>query len=75
MPSVQLRTLRGKVDYEVEQQVRELVMAYNALDQQVQAQAQRVAASPSSAQVQQALTDLAARLDALTQRVQALETP
>ena len=71
---VQLRSLTGQVPYNIEQQVRDLVLSFNALEQ-------RVAALPTtdlrglvdglSVEVQ----DLRARVAALELRVNALENP
>lgn len=70
---VELRTIHGAVPYAVEQQIRDLVLAVNTLERQVQ-NGSRI--DPASiARLQQGIADLAAQLASLNQRVFALENP
>lgn len=71
---VQLRSITGKVDYDVEQTLRDLTSAVNALEgtqspQVIQDLAQRIAA------VRQAVQQATQRIDDLNRRVTALENP
>jgi hypothetical protein len=62
--AVQLRSITGKVDYEVEQVIRDLVLAVNRLD---------AVDVPDVAAILAALTDLGTRVGLLEQRVQVQE--
>lgn len=62
--AVQLRSITGKVDYEVEQVIRDLVLAVNRLD---------AIDVPDVAAILAALTDLDTRVGLLEQRVQVQE--
>ncbi len=62
--AVQLRSITGKVDYEVEQVIRDLVLAVNRLD---------AVDVPDVAAILAALADLDTRVGLLEQRVQVQE--
>jgi uncharacterized protein YoxC len=69
---VQLQTLRGDVPYTIEKQIQDIVRGVNTLEAQVNRQL--AAIDPAQiAGLQRSVDTLTARLDALSQRVQALE--